>query len=87
MVVKAVNDTAGYNGLVPTVLVFGIYSRISQDEAPLLSILQRAKAIKRAITEVSNLYTLRQVNDTLYQRNRPQTLKIYNTSIGSQVLI
>jgi hypothetical protein len=35
MVVKALNDTAGPNGLVPTLLVFGIYSRINSD-SPLL---------------------------------------------------
>jgi hypothetical protein len=29
MAVKAINDTAGPNGLVPTLLVYGAYLRIS----------------------------------------------------------
>ena len=29
MVVKAINNTAGPNGLVPTLLVYGAYLRIS----------------------------------------------------------
>jgi len=31
---KAVNDTAGPEGIVPTLLVFGAYPRISIDEPP-----------------------------------------------------
>ncbi|KAF1934529.1 hypothetical protein EJ02DRAFT_471813, partial [Clathrospora elynae] len=34
MAVKAVNDTAGPDGLVPTLLVFGAYPRISMDSPP-----------------------------------------------------
>lgn len=45
MAVKAVNDTAGYDGLVPTLLVFGAYPRINLDSPPSLSILKRVDAI------------------------------------------
>ena len=34
MAVKAINDTAGPNGLVPTLLVFGAYPRMSEFGAP-----------------------------------------------------
>jgi hypothetical protein len=34
MAIKALNDTAGPNGLVPTLLVFGAYPRINSDSPP-----------------------------------------------------
>jgi hypothetical protein len=39
MAVKAVNDTAGPNGLVPTLLVYGAYLRISKLDPPALSVM------------------------------------------------
>jgi len=38
MAVKAVNDTAGPNGLVPTLLVYGAYLRISNLGPPAPSV-------------------------------------------------
>jgi hypothetical protein len=45
MAVKAVNNTASPNGLVPTLLVYGAYLRISNLGPPTLSIMERAAAI------------------------------------------
>jgi hypothetical protein len=39
MAVKAVNNTAGPNGLVPTLFVFGAFSRMTELDAPTLSIV------------------------------------------------
>ena len=55
MAVKAVNDTVGPNGLVPTLLVFGIYSRMSEMLLLFLGIIARATAIRKAMKELSNL--------------------------------
>jgi hypothetical protein len=52
MAFKAINDTAGLNGLVLTLLVYGAYPRITKYDPPSLSIAQRALAIKKAIVEV-----------------------------------
>ncbi len=87
MAVKAVNDTAGYNGLVPTLLVFGTFPRITNDDAPTLSTTERAKAINEAMAEVAKLHAKRQVNDGLHQRNGPQTIRMLDTPIGSPVLV
>ena len=38
MAVKAVNDTAGLDGLVPTLLVFGAFPRLSPSDPPSPSI-------------------------------------------------
>ena len=45
MAVKAINDTASLNGLVPTLLVYGAYLRISNLDPPTLSITERAAVI------------------------------------------
>jgi hypothetical protein len=39
MVVKAVNDTAGPDGLVLILLVFGAFSRMTELDVPALSII------------------------------------------------
>ncbi|TAQ83679.1 hypothetical protein B7494_g7997 [Chlorociboria aeruginascens] len=48
---KAVNDTAGPNELVPTLLVFGAYLRMLQLDAPAPTIAQRSAATKKAMDE------------------------------------
>jgi hypothetical protein len=45
MAVKAVNNTAGPNGLVPTLLVYRAYPRISNLDPPALSVTDRAAVI------------------------------------------
>ena len=45
MAVKAVNDTAGPDGLVPTLLVYGAYPRISNLDPLAPSIIDRAAII------------------------------------------
>jgi hypothetical protein len=49
MAVKTINDTAGPNGLVPTLLVFGAYPRINIDSPPEPDILVRGNAIRKAM--------------------------------------
>jgi hypothetical protein len=45
MAVKAVNNTAGPNGLVPTLLVYRAYPRIGKLDPPALSVIDQAAAI------------------------------------------
>ncbi|KAF1974170.1 hypothetical protein BU23DRAFT_567694 [Bimuria novae-zelandiae CBS 107.79] len=49
IVVKAVNNTASLDELIPTLLVFGAYPRVSIDSPPLPSTIRRAEAIQKAI--------------------------------------
>ena len=55
MAVKAVNNTASPNGLVPTLLVYGAYLRISNLGPPTLSITDRVAIIRKAIAEIVKL--------------------------------
>jgi hypothetical protein len=61
MAVKAVNNTIGLNRLVPTLLVFGAYPRITEQGPLLPVIIKRAEAICTAIKEIRRLYAKRQV--------------------------
>jgi hypothetical protein len=55
MAVKAVNDTAGPDGLVPTLLVYRAYPRISNLDPPTPSVTDRAAVIQKAIAEIVKL--------------------------------
>ena len=87
MAVKAVNDTAGPDGLIPTLLVFGAFPRLSNMDPPAPTVTQRAAAIKGAMAEVAKCHAQRKVTDALRQRNGPRTDPIHNTPIGSDVLV
>jgi hypothetical protein len=71
MAVKAVNDTAGFNGLISTFLVFGAFSRISHDSSFSPLITKRAKAVNQAIKELRKHMAARQMNAALNIRNGP----------------
>jgi hypothetical protein len=87
MAVKAINNTAGYDSIVSTLLVFGAFSRITHIDPPAPSIAQRATAIKKTMAEVTKLRTQRQVTDVLQTRNGPSTDDIYTISLGLDILI
>jgi len=55
MAVKAVNNTAGLDRLVPTLLVYGAYLRISNLNPPAPSITEQAAAIQKAMAEIVKL--------------------------------
>ncbi len=55
MAVKAVNDSAGPNGLIPTLLVFGAFPRMTEFDPPAPSITTRAMVIKKAMNEIAKI--------------------------------
>jgi len=55
MAVKAVNNTAGPDGLVFTFLVYRAYPRINNLNLPAPSIMERAAAIWKAMAEIVKL--------------------------------
>jgi hypothetical protein len=65
MAVKAINDIAGLNGLVPTLLVFGAYLRITDLNLQTPSITERALAIRKAMDEITKIRAETQVKDAL----------------------
>jgi hypothetical protein len=55
MAIKAVNNTTGPNRLVPTLLVYRAYPRISNLDPPAPSVTDQAAIIRKAIAEIVKL--------------------------------
>jgi hypothetical protein len=87
MAFKALNDSAGSNGLVSTLLVFGAYFRMTEMDAFSSTITQRFIAMRKAMDEVRKSVAARQVNDALNTRNDPSSTLIHNLSLNSDVLV
>lgn len=87
MAVKAANDTAGPDGLVPTLLVFGTYPRLSKTSPPSPSITARAAAIRKATAEIRRIKATRQIADALATRNGPDTRATVELPLQSKVKV
>jgi len=55
MAVKAVNNTTSLDGLVPTLLVYGAYLRISKLDSFAPFITERAAIIRKVMAEIVKL--------------------------------
>jgi hypothetical protein len=87
MAFKALNDTAGLDGLVPTLLVFGAYLQMTELDAPSPTVTQCANAVKKAMAEIRKLRVERQVADALSMWNRLKTDAVYDLPPNSPVLV
>jgi hypothetical protein len=85
--VKAVNNTAGPDGLVPTLLVFGAYPQVSIDSPPSPSTICRAEAIQKAMKALRRAAAERAVSNALNTRNGPTTDKILSLPLQSEVMV
>ncbi|KAH0425958.1 polyprotein [Colletotrichum camelliae] len=85
--VKAVNDTAGPQGIVPTLLVFGAYPRTTDDSPPSAEVTERAEAIRKATIEVRNLHAKRKVSNGLAARNGPDVTPLHQLPLNSNVRV
>jgi hypothetical protein len=87
MAVKAVNNIAGPNRIVPILLVFGVYLQLTDMDPLSLLITKRAEAVRVVMKEVRCLYTERQVKDTLAIYNSPDTKLTLGLLLQSEVQI
>jgi hypothetical protein len=55
MAIKAINNTADPDGLVPTLLVYGAYLRITNLDPSTPSIIDQATIIRKAMSEIAKL--------------------------------
>lgn len=77
--VKTVNNSAGPDRIIPMLLVFGVYPRITKiDLLVLPSVVKRAEPIRTTTKEVRRLYSERQVNNALAIRNSPSIITTLN---------
>jgi hypothetical protein len=87
MAVKAVNNSAGPDGIVLTLLVFGSYPRMTEMDPPPPTRVKRAEAIRAATKEVRRLHAKRQVSDALAMCNRPNTMATVDLPLQSDVRV
>jgi hypothetical protein len=66
MAVKAINNTAGPNRLVLTLLVFSAYPRITKLDPPAPLTTVRAAVIHKAMAEITKLWAQKLVNNVLH---------------------
>ena len=55
MAVKAINDIASLNRLVPTLLVFRAYPRMSDLDPLILTITERVLAIRKVMDKITKI--------------------------------
>ena len=87
MAFKAINNTAGPDGLVPTLLVYGTLPRMVEYDTLSSTIVQHSAALKKAMTEIQKLRAKRQVNNALNTRNGPSITDIHELILNSDVLV
>ncbi|EED13594.1 hypothetical protein TSTA_098510 [Talaromyces stipitatus ATCC 10500] len=87
MAVKAINDIAGPDGIVPTVLVFRVYPRLTLDSPPSALMIRRAQAMKKVMAELRKAVAERKVNDALNTRNSPIITETLNLPLGANVKV
>ena len=87
MAFKAVNDTAGPNGLVPTLFAFSAYPYIITDSLLSASQQQQTNAMIKTISKMCKLKFQREVQDALNTQNSLDTIQTLPLvlSLGSKV--
>jgi hypothetical protein len=85
--IKTINNTAGPDGLISTLLVFNTYSQITTTNTLSLIVTEHSKAITKAIKQIAELHTKRQVTDALRQQNGLNISNTLNVLISKDVLV
>jgi len=87
MDVKAINDTAGPNGLVPTLLVYGAYPRLTYTDRPAKTITDRSRAVRTAMAELRKIQAQRKLAEAQHTRNGPNVSETIRLPIDSDVKV
>jgi hypothetical protein len=77
IVIKTINDSAGLDNIIPILLVFGAYPRITNNSLLLFITIKRAKTIRKASNEVRKFYTKQYINNTFRIRNSFDITEIF----------
>ena len=87
MTVKTVNDTAGDNGLILTLLMFDAYLRMQKFDFLFSIIIQKADAIKKTMKKMRITKAQKQISDALNTRNESITDHFHDLSLNLKILI
>jgi ABC-type bacteriocin/lantibiotic exporter with double-glycine peptidase domain len=81
IVIKVVNDSVGPDNIIPILLVFGAYLRITNNSLLLPITIKRAKTIRKTSNKIKKFYTKRYINNVLRIRNSPDITEILQLPI------
>jgi hypothetical protein len=81
MVVKAINDLVEPDGIIPILLVFGAYPRITNNSALSLITTKKAEAIRKTSNEIRWYYTKQYIENVFRMRNSPNIIVILKLPI------
>lgn len=84
---KTINNLISSNKLVLTLLVFGIYPKMTKLDILFLSITQHAMAMKKIIDENRNCIISQKVNNIFNIYNELSIASIYDLPINLPVLV
>ena len=87
MAFKAINDIAGPDSLIPILLVYGAYPRMTENDPLSPSVSQRTIAIRKAMTELQKIRAKQQVTTALNHRNGPNTTSVQELPLNSDALV
>jgi hypothetical protein len=85
--IKTINDSAGPDGIIPTLLVFGAYPRITNNSALSPTTTKKTEAIRKTSNKIRQYYTKRHIEDALRIRNGLDITAIFKLPIQSDVKV
>jgi hypothetical protein len=84
---KAVNDSVGPDDIIPILLVFGAYPRMTNNSALSPTTTKRTETIRKTSNKIRRYYTKRHVEDALRIKNSPNTIVIFKLLIQLDVKV
>jgi hypothetical protein len=81
IVIKTINDSAGPDNIIPILLVFRAYLRITNNSLLSLTTIKKTKAIRKTSNKIRKFYAKQHINDTLRIRNSPDIIEILQLPI------
>jgi hypothetical protein len=84
---KTINDLVGPDGIIPTLLVFRAYPRITNNSVLSPTITKRTKTIRKASNEIRWYYIKQHVENVFRIRNSPNITAILKLLIQSNIKI
>jgi hypothetical protein len=76
IVIKTINNSAGPDGIIPILLVFGAYPRINNNSVLSPTITKRNKAIRKASNKMRKYYAKQYINNIFRIKNSPNIIII-----------
>jgi hypothetical protein len=83
--IKTINDSTRPNRIIPILLVFSAYPRITENSVLSPIIIKKTEVIRKTTKEIRCFYTGRQVIDTLVIRNSPNIITTLELPIQSDI--